>query len=395
MDPDTAGSRALVRPGSTTALRELNRQRMREALQQLERATQADLARATGLAPATVSSLARELRDAGEVVDEVTPGRRRILRLADRSGFVIGVDYGHRHVTVAVADLDHQVLAQHRTELGTSVLAADGLAVTADLTERALRTAGVDRHEIVGAAMGLPAPIDRRTGCVGSPSILPGWVGVDASELATSVLGLPVRVTVDNDANLGALAEHRWGAGVGVSDMAYLKLSDGVGAGLIVDGRLYSGITGTAGEIGHVTVDEFGDVCRCGNRGCLETLVSARRVVSLLAPLVDTELTITEIVARAERGERSFWRVLHDVGRQVGRSLADLCSLLNPQLVLIGGELAQAATILVPAIEQTVQRCGVPAAAHALRIAPATLGARAHVLGAVARAEQSAIVFTS
>ncbi|MFD3508665.1 ROK family protein [Nocardia sp. NPDC058666] len=373
------------RPGSPTALRDQNRARVVEELRKQGQATQADLARATGLAPATISNIVRDLAGAGSLRIEKRSGKRNSVRLTGGTGFVVGVDHGHRHVTVGISDLAHQVVAQTRTELPVGLSAAQSMDHAARLLDKTLVDAGIERAELVGAAMGLPAPIDRTTGRVGSPSILPGWVGIDASSLATTALGLPTRVIVDNDANLGALAEHQWGAGTGTTDMVYLKLSEGVGAGLIVGGRLYAGVAGTAGEIGHTTVDEFGAVCRCGNRGCLETLVSARYVVSLLAP-TEGELSIEEVVRRAIAGDRAFVRVLDDVGRQVGAAVAGLCSILNPELLVLGGELAQAAQILIPSIQQVVDRCGVPSAAAALRIRPALLGPQTHLLGAIARA---------
>ncbi len=380
----------MSRPGSPQALRDLNRGRVLEALREYGDLSQAELARRTELSQATVSNIIRHLRATGDVVTNDGPGRRTTVRLAPGPGFVVGVDYGHRHISVAVADLDHDVLTEERIDLAKDVSAHDGMAEAARMTERTLRRAGVDRNEVVGAAMGLPAPIDRTTGRVGSPSILPGWVGVNAGDVATEALGLPVRVVVDNDANLGARVEWWWGAGVGYSDVVYLKLSDGVGAGLIIGGHLYGGVAGTAGEIGHTTLDEYGELCRCGNRGCLETVVSARRVTAMLAPVVGEELTISEVVRRAEDGSRACERLLTDVGLQVGRSLADLCSLLNPQMILVGGELAQASALLIPAIERVIGRCGVPAAAESVHIKPGALGARTHVLGTIALARREA-----
>lgn len=347
--------------------------------------TQADLARETGLATATVSNIVRALIAAGTIaVDD--SGRRRKVHLAREAGYVVGIDHGHRHIRVAVSDLSHSILAETRAELTAEMTAEEGMTLAASLLTSVLNRSGVDRSTVVGVGLGLPAPIERATGRVGSPSILPGWVGVDASELAGAILDLPVRVKVGNDANLGALAERRWGAGIGVSDMVYLKLSEGVGAGLIINGEIYSGMAGTAGEVGHTTTDEFGDVCRCGNRGCLETVVSAGRVARLLESTLGRRATIAEIADQARLGQRACVRVLEDVGRQVGRALADLCNVFNPELILVGGELAQASPILIPAIRGVVDRCGVPSATATLKIAPSKLGARTHILGAIALA---------
>jgi predicted NBD/HSP70 family sugar kinase len=215
-------------------------------------------------------------------------------------------------------------------------------------------------------------------------SILPGWVGVPAAQLASEHFERPVEV--DNDANLGVLAEHTWGAGQGCRDLAYLKLSDGVGAGLFLDGRLYRGRNGTAGEIGHTTFDEFGTVCRCGNRGCLETIVAARCVIDLLESRFGPGLTIADVVGRAQAGDTACARVLSDTGRQAGVAVANLCNLFNPERILIGGELALAGELILAPMRESVRRCGIPSSTQDLTIELAALGSRGPVLGALALA---------
>ncbi|MGD9528391.1 ROK family protein [Pseudonocardia sp.] len=383
-----SGQAAADRPGSQGALRRANRARILGELRRGRTPTQADLARETGLAPATVSNIVRDLlRDGMVAVDD--SGGRRILRLSPAgSGLAASIDYGHRHVMVALADAEARIIAERRADLAQDLPAEQGLAVAARLLHEVLAEAGADLGSLAGIGMGLPAPIDSRTGTVGSPTILPGWVGLPAATLAGAAFGRPV--TVDNDANLGALAELRWGCGAGTANLAYLKLSEGVGAGLIVDGRLFRGPNGTAGEIGHTTVDEFGALCRCGNRGCLETVVAARRVVDLLRPVVGRELSIGEVVAAARSGDRACARAIGDTGLQVGRAVADLCNLVNPEMIIVGGELAQAGDLLLAPMRQVIARCGVPSAVDGIRLTTATLGARAHVLGGITLAFESA-----
>lgn len=374
-------------PGSQAALRNANQRRVLELLKSAGELTQAQVARETGLAPATVSNIVRELTAVG-VIDDIDHGkRRRRLRLTRTAGLVVGIDFGHRHVTVAVADLSHNILAERRVALGPSGSARDSLTRASALLDEAM--AGIDGQmsDVIGIGMGLPAPIDSRTGEVGAVSILPGWVGVPAAQLASDHFAH--NVFVDNDANLGVLAEHMWGAGQGCDNLAFLKLADGVGAGLFIDGRLYRGRNGTAGEIGHTTFDEFGDVCRCGNRGCLETLVAAKSVVELLEPRYGSDLTIADIVQMASNGDNACIRVLADTGRQAGVAVASLCNLFNPERILIGGELALAGELMLAPMRESVRRCGIPSATLDLEIGLAALGARASVLGAVALALQT------
>lgn len=383
----TAGIQAPPRPGSPSALRELNRVRVLEVIRANAGLAQIEVARMTGLAPATISNIVRILVASGEVVLEQGTGRRQLIRPARRTGYLVGIDCGHEHTTVAVADRSHEVLSEQREETPGLAPAQERLSRAAALVRQVLEAAAVDVSDVVGAGLGLPAPIDQKSGRVGSPTILPGWIGVRIGDIADETLGLPVSVAVDNDANLGALAEARWGAGQGHDNLVYVKVADGVGAGLMVNGRLYSGAAGTAGEIGHTTVDEFGDVCRCGNRGCLETFVSSRHVVSLLAQTHADPLTVSGVVSLARGGDRACLRVLEDAGRQLGRSLADVCSVLNPEMIILGGELAQATDLMAPVIRHMVRRCGVPSAADIVDIRPADLGARSQVVGAMGLAQ--------
>lgn len=380
-------------PGSQAALRNANQQRVLALLRAAGELTQADIARQTGLAPATVSNIVRELTAAGVIDDSDAGKRRRILKLTPSISLAAGIDFGHRHVTVAIADMRQTILAERRLPLAPAESAQVSLERARELLEDSLSDVGRQLSDVVGIGMGLPAPIDRGSGKVGAVSILPGWVGVPAAQLASEHFGRPV--DVDNDANLGVLAEHMWGAGRGCDDLAYLKLADGVGAGLFIDGRLYRGRNGTAGEIGHTTFDEFGTVCRCGNRGCLETIVAARAVVDLLEPRYGTGLTIAEIVRLAGDGDTACARVLSDTGRQAGVAVANLCNLFNPEKILIGGELALAGELLLAPMRESVRRCGIPSSTQDLTIELAALGARGPVLGALALALHTSPTFNS
>ena len=231
-----------------------------------------------------------------------------------------------------------------------------------------LGEAGVSRADVIGVGLGLPGPIDMRSGRVGSSSILPGWVGVRAAEALASRLDLPVQV--DNDANLGALAELHWGAAAGYRNAAYLKVSTGIGAGLIVDGRLFHGADGMAGEIGHTIIQEQGPFCRCGKRGCLETLAGAAALVELLQATHGAELTTQQLLDAAAAGDSAARRVLADAGRYIGTAVATLCDLLNPELIVVGGELSAAGDVLLDPLREQVHRHAIPATARELEIVP-------------------------
>src|SRR6185503_8034165 len=232
--------------------------------------------------------------------DDARAGRpATFVRLDASAGAALGIDFGKTHLRVAVGDLGHRVLAERAVDLDSDADAREGIEAAAVLAEEVLAEAGVPSSRLVGVGMGLPGPVHQTTGELGSSTILPGWVGVRAADAMRERLGLDVRV--DNDANLGVLSEWTWGAAQGCANVAYLKVATGIGAGLIVDGRPFRGAGGTAGEIGHTIVNPGGPVCRCGNRGCLETLVGAPALLALLAPTYG-EMTVRELVAAAERG---------------------------------------------------------------------------------------------
>ena len=374
------------RPGDQAALRRANHTRVLELIAAAGQVHQAEIARHTGLSRATVSTLVAEL-EAGGQVETTRSGRRRLVRLTRRPGFVLGVDHGHRHVSVAIADLEREILAHSQTELADHSAADVVLPQVRLLLDDLLELTGVGRNEIMAAAIGLPAPIERDQRTVASPSILPGWADRDIAELAAQTLDLPVRWVIDNDANLGARAEYRALASLdaAVDSLIYIKFGAGLGAGMVLDGRLMSGVSGTAGEIGHLVFDDEGPLCRCGNRGCLETLVAAPAVTRQLR---DTHgaISIAEIVARADRGDPGCRRTLADAGRQMGRAVAVLANLVNPELVVVGGEMEQAADYVLPAIRETLNRECVPVAAGAVRVERARHGRLTHLVGAVAAA---------
>ena len=167
-----------------------------------------------------------------------------------------------------------------------------------------------------------------------------------------------------------------------MQDMAYLKVSHGVGAGLVLGGRLYRGSTGAAGEIGHVTLDERAGLCRCGNRGCLETFVSASAVLGLVSSAGQHPRSMREVVDAALTQDPGCTRVVADTGRLLGAAVAQLCNLLNPELVVVGGELARAGDLLLDPLGEAVRRHALPGGTQPRTVA-SELGTEAHLLGAL------------
>ena len=371
------------------SLRESNRLRVVEALQVLGVTSRADVARRTGLSRSTVSAIVAGLQAEGLVVDRDPDGRSAagggrppaLIALDPGAGLAIGIDFGKRHLAVALADLSHELLAEEWGDMTDDYDADTGIDRAAELVERVLSAAGADAGRVLGVGMGLPGPV-HRSGVVGSSAILPGWAGTHAAERMGERLSM--RVWLGNDANLGALAESTWGAGRGATGLVYLKLATGIGAGIVLGGRLFEGAGGTAGEIGHTSLDETGDICRCGSRGCLETYASGTAIATLLSRSLGEELSPDDVFARAIGGDPGCRRALADAGRHIGAAVADLCNLINPERIVVGGSMAVAGDVLLDPLREAVGLRAIPSAAEDVEIVPGELGGRAELLGAVA-----------
>ena len=381
----------MTAPGSLERLRAANSRAILTLLAGEGAMSRADLARGTGLSRTTVSSLVTALIGTGQVAETTGRGKPHkggsgrppvLVTLSAPEGGVAGVDIGHGHIRVAVADRTGTILAEELAVVDVDAHGAESLDQAAAMVRDALRAADLPRTDLQAVGMCVPAPLDRRSSRV-STGILRGWRDLSPGEELERRLGVPV--FADNDANLGALAELNHGVARGIDDLVYVKLASGLGAGIVLGGRLHRGTSGIAGEIGHVQVGEDGQVCRCGNRGCLETLVAAPRLIGLLQPAYDEELSTERIRELDEAGDAGVRRVLTDAGRTTGRALADLCNSLNPQAVVVGGSLGTSAS-LVAGIRASIDRYAQPDTAAAVRVVSGELGDRAEIIGTVALA---------
>lgn len=354
--------------------------------------TRAELIGLTRLSRPTVSAALADLTVAGLLTEEAGPptgpagGRpASVFRLAREAGLAVGIDIGRRHIRVAVADLGHQVLVDHpaRLDFDADDDPLPALDRAAAQVDAALGSIGASRADVVGVGLGIPAPVTR-SGRIGSPMLLPAWAPLLPEQELNHRLDLPVRV--DNDANLGALGEYVWGAGRDCADLVYVKLATGIGAGIVLDGRLYRGSAGTAGEIGHVTLDARGPVCRCGNRGCVE-LSAGGRALLRHARITHPHLTdLEELVDLALVGDPGCRRLLVDAARQLGFALGGVLNLVNPDRIVIGGELGAATDLLLDPLRRGLADTAMAAAVAAVDVVGAHLGTRAAAFGGVALA---------
>jgi predicted NBD/HSP70 family sugar kinase len=383
---------APLRTPQPLGLRDLNRLRVIESIYRHPAVSRAEIARRTGLSRATVSTVAEELGRAHLIHEHDAPddtqrprGTGRpptLLSLVPGAAFAIGIDVGHQHVRVTICDLAGEPVADKWSRAQVDDAPSETLDLAHDLVQQALRDAALAPERLLGVGMGLAAPVNKHTGQLAADGILPGWQGIVPAAEMQNRLGVSVQLA--NDADVGALGEKVFGAGRDVDDMTYIRLSAGVGAGLILSGRPYQGAHGMAGEIGHICVHPSGPICRCGNRGCLETVASPVAVAGLLEQSTRRPISVAALLDLVASGDRGARRAVADAGEAVGTVVSGLVNVLNPDLVVVGGELAATGDVLLDPIRASIQRHSVAATAADVRVVAGLLGDRAEVLGAAA-----------
>ena len=287
-----------------------------------------------------MASILDELATRG-LVDEQTGagGRRRgrpaaRVRLHRNAGLVLGIEFGREDVHIALITLGHEVLA-HRQAAFAWIRPADAvLDVTAELLADA--TGGEPLPPLVGVGVALPSPIDPADGRV-DPHILASWAGAPATERLEAHFGAPV--VVENDANAEAMAELSLGAGRGLRHVLYLQVSWGIGGAVIVDGRLRRGARSSAGEFAHLQTRDARRPCRCGRAACLGPSADGNALREDLREIHGRDLELHDIIALALAGDPAARRALEDAGRMIGRALAPTCNALNPEAIVVGGQL--------------------------------------------------------
>jgi predicted NBD/HSP70 family sugar kinase len=377
--------RALRSRAEPTTAHALLRSHLIARIRDAGHVSRSELSRAIGLPRSTTTALVAELLREGVITESPArgggagsgsgrPATQLSLRKPD--GLVAGFDFGHRHIRVAVATGDGAILAEASAMLDVDRQAGDALDCARELLATVLDRAGVTVEEVRAAAAGIPAPLNSLTGRVGSPTILASWVDLDPSEELRRRTGLTA--TLGNDAAFGALGEMTYGAARDFTDFIYIKASNGIGAALVLNGRLYRGSHGMAGEIGHTQIDPTGAWCRCGNRGCLEATVSVDVVRRQLEPLgLDPRNP-------GDMEHPVATKVLAESGRTVGVVIANLCNTLNPEAVILGGDLASTGVHFTGGVRDSVRHLAQPGPAVDTAVITTSLRGRAELLGAVA-----------
>lgn len=329
------------------------------------------------------------------VVLEINPGR----------GLVGAIDMGATHVSIAVADYAGRIRQESEFPLDIKYGPEACLATADQNLRRMLEGQGLSMSDLSAVGIGVPGPVITEAGMVLAPPIMPGWDRYPIRASMEETWNLPV--TLNNDAELGALGEWAYGAGRGERNIAYIKVGSGVGAGLILNQQIYGGTMGAAGEIGHLTIDPNGPPCNCGNHGCLEAFSGGHAIAkqgqqlarsgrrTLLANLPIEKITAFEVAEAARRGDIHAQEILARAGTYIGIAIAGLINLFNPSVVIIGGGVAQVGDILTAPIRQAVRERAMRASEQSVRITTGMLGRRSVLIGATVQAVNVAIHATA
>ena len=405
--PHARAQRDASRPGRGRIPADLAERRTAVDLLQLiwkeSRISRAEISRRTGLSRSTVSAVVSDLISAGLVAEigaGPSRGGRRPIELQfqyDADG-LLGVDLGASHVAVALTNLHGEVRAFSERSWPVREDPQGALSLMAELCEEVLPRWPGGSPRMVGIGVGVPSPVDPRQPDRLSDTVVPAWRGVSVTSDLRDRYGLPL--LLDNDANLGALAEHWWGASRAVDDSVFIKVATGIGAGHIIGGRIYRGATGTAGEIGHMAIDSHGPRCVCGLSGCLVTYVGTeallRRARELLAAGRDSQLprrklTITQLENAVLAGDPVALEVVREAADHLGTAVAGLLNLVNPAVVTIGGSLARLGELLLEPVRQSVRARTLVTSVAAARIVASELGPRDVAVGAATLVLQAAL----
>jgi len=353
--------------GNRDLIRAINRSHVLNAIKSYGPIGRAEIARRTGLSPATVTSISAKLISQDLVLEksagDSSGGRPPILLVINpKGGYVVGIKLTETHAICALTDLEAMILAKSSMPLSGH----DPVNVVDDLARMVLtfiREHKITKKQLLGVGVGLAGIIDAENGILRQSPIY-GWNNVPLEQMLQSKLHIPVYI--ENDVNTLTLTERWFGPGQGVDNFLTVTVGRGVGLGIVANGQFYRGQFGGAGEFGHITINPDGPVCACGKRGCLEAYIgdpglirSAQEAAirgELSAPVQDVD----ELLSLAQMGDACAVRIFHEAGRILGIGIATLINLFNPKKIIISGEGTREGDFLFTPMKQSIQQNTMP-----------------------------------
>lgn len=385
--------------GNSDLIRQLNRSLVLDLIRRQGPISRAEVKRTTGLNFTTVTNAVVDLVSEG-LVQEVglgtsSGGRKPLLLMLNPTArYVIGCELQSTELVIGLFDLSGQLVAEVEEEKDPGTSPEEVVEKVVNGVGRVIAQGGVTIDRVEGMGVAAPGPLNARTGVLYTPPNLTGWRDVPLRAMLEQAVGIPV--IVEKDGNAAALGESWFGVGQGASNLIFIIADDGIGAGIISNGRLYRGNSSGAGEIGHTTLDVDGPRCSCGNYGCLEAIASgfalARRageeirrgVRSKLAPFAEIGINIPTILAAAAEGDKLANDLLDECGRTLGIAVANVVNMYNPEVIVLGGRLAQHSPVVLRSAQELGRGRAFSVLAQDVRILPSALGQQFLVAGAAA-----------
>lgn len=294
--------------------------------------------------------------------------------------FIAGIDLGGTNLKIALLDLKFGI--RHKEVLSTRRFNKKELLISAIVSsvDKILKDNNLRRSNLLGVGLGLPGPIDYAKGIVHFFPNIPGWKEVELKAILEKKLKLPV--SVDNDAKVMCLAEYKLGAAKGSTNAVCITLGTGVGGGIIINGRLYRGLSNAAGEIGHMPINESGPRCNCGGRACLESYIGNNRVLAQARKVFASGITLEKLSDSAKKNNRKAQAIWLKFAERLSVALVGVVNLLNPDCIVIGGGIAGAGRVLFEDIRKIILKRAMSVQAGHVKVFKAKLGNEAGMIGA-------------
>ncbi len=366
--------------------------------------SRAEISRQLNLSRSTVTEIIKDALPTGFVkeggIGESNGGRKPILlEFQDDAKVILGIDIGATHVSVAMTNLRGKLLLWKEKEFPVREDSEGTYKLIDEMCNECLSTLKRGSEMLLSIGVSVPSPVDPIRPEYLSETIIPAWHGKSGLERLREKYDVPVYL--DNDANVGALAEHWWGAGKGVNDLIFIKISNGIGAGYILGGKLYRGSKGIAGEMSHMPIDPNGRLCGCGLRGCLSTVVSAwalkERVRTLAnlypnSPLTSGSPSIINIEDAALGGDPLAVQVVSEATNYLTSAITSVVNLLNPELIIIGGSLSRLGELVINPIQEKMNECALVSNLSKTKLRTSTLGSKGIAIGAATLAIEQVFI---
>jgi predicted NBD/HSP70 family sugar kinase len=370
--------------GDLNLVKKINKSIVLELLQKQSPISRASVAKQTGLTKATVSTLVAELMEDNllyEIGTGESSGGRKPVMLVFRqdAGYAIGVDLGVNYIHAVLTDLKGEIIKEQRTGLKGGGSTENVLGELKRTLRMLIGHAPESPYGIVGIGIGVPGITDDKGTVLFAPNL--GWRNVPLQRMLEEEFGMPV--TIDNEANAGAVGEKEFGAGRNTSNLIYISVGIGIGTGIILRNELYRGTSGYSGEMGHISIQADGKPCRCGNIGCWELYASENALLEQAAPLLpESHCELEDLVALAEGGSPEAAALFARAGYYLGVGITNIINIFNPELIIIGNRFAEAERWLGEPVRQVINTRSLPYHREKLRLEFAGLGSRSCVAGA-------------